>query len=283
MAAVVVRGRIFDRQVDQARFFVDRDLRPHAGVAVGRPRLVLPRVVAELARSRNRVERPEQLAGLHVEGAHQPLGVVVRRDRHAFLERRADQHDVADDGRRRVQADLAGLQLDLLALAGDRAFLQIDHAALAERRDHRAVLGVQRDQAVAGGDVEDAVVALAVGPVRDAAAGQLARRDRGAVAFAVAVRPDQLAGPAVERDHRAARAGGGVEHAFDRQRRAFELELGAGAEVVGLEAPRDFELIEVAAVDLIERRILGAAHVGGVVRPVAVLRAGHARRSARRA
>ena len=116
---------------------------------------------------------------------------------------------------------------------------------------------------------------------RDAAARELARRDRGAVALAVAVRPDQLAGPAVERDDRAARAGGGVEHAFDRERRAFELELGARAEVVGLEPPRDFELVEVGGVDLIERRVLRAAHVGGVVRPVAVLRARHAGRPGR--
>src|SRR5947199_6711899 len=35
-------------------------------VAVDRPRFVLPRVVAELAGLRNRVERPEELAGLHV-------------------------------------------------------------------------------------------------------------------------------------------------------------------------------------------------------------------------
>jgi hypothetical protein len=47
-----------------------------------------------------------------------------------------------------------------------------------------------------------------------------------AVAFAVAVRPDQLAGLAVERDHRAPRAGRGVEHALIDERRAFELELG---------------------------------------------------------
>ena len=42
MAAVVVRRRILDRQIDQAGFLVDRDLRPDAGVAVDRPRLVLP-------------------------------------------------------------------------------------------------------------------------------------------------------------------------------------------------------------------------------------------------
>ena len=51
MAAVVIGRRRFDRQVDQAEIFVDGDLRPDAGVAVGRPRLVLPRVVAELARA----------------------------------------------------------------------------------------------------------------------------------------------------------------------------------------------------------------------------------------
>src|SRR5262249_58154707 len=93
-----------------------------------------------------------------------------------------------------VQPDLAGLVVDLLALAEHRALLHVDDAALAERLDHRAVLGIQLDQAEAGGDVEDALVALAVGPVRDAAARELTRRDRRAVPFAIAMRPDQLAG-----------------------------------------------------------------------------------------
>ena len=89
-----------------------------------------------------------------------------------------------------------------------------------------------------------------------------------------AVGPHQLAGLGVERDHRAARAGGRVEHALDHERRAFELELGTGAEVVGLEAPGHLELAEVAAVICVERRILAAAQVGGVHRPIAVLGAG---------
>src|SRR6185436_14315715 len=148
-------------------------------------------------------------------------------------------------------------------------------AALAERRNHRAGLGVERDQAVAGRHIEDALVALAVGPVGDAAARELARRDRGAVALAVAVRPDQFPGPAVEGDNRAARAGGGVQHALDRERRPFELVLGTGPEIVGLEAPGDFELVEVGGVDLIERDVAGAADVGSVVGPVAVLGARH--------
>jgi hypothetical protein len=85
--------------------------------------------------------------------------------------------------------------------------------------------------------------------------------------------PDQLAGAAVERDHRAARAGGGVEHAADGERRPFQLELRARAEIIGLEAPRDLELVEVRRVDLIERRVFRAVYIRRVVRPVAVLRA----------
>src|SRR5204863_2271881 len=64
VAAVEVRRRRLDGQVHESAFFVDGDLRPHAGIAVDGPRLVLPGVVAELAGTRNRVERPEQLAGL---------------------------------------------------------------------------------------------------------------------------------------------------------------------------------------------------------------------------
>ncbi len=74
--------------------------------------------------------------------------------------------------------------------------------SLPKRADRLAGLGVQLDQAIAGGDVEDAVVALAVGPIRDAAAGKLARRDGRALAFAQAVDPDQLAGLGIQRDHR---------------------------------------------------------------------------------
>ena len=111
----------------------------------------------------------------------------------------------------------------------------------------------------------------------DAAARQLPRRDRRARPFAQAVRPDQLAGPAVERDDRSARAAGRVEHALDHQRRAFELVLGARAEVVGLEPPGDLELVEVRGVDLVERRVAPAPEVGGVVRPLAVVDAGFAR------
>ena len=111
----------------------------------------------------------------------------------------------------------------------------------------------------------------------DAAARELARRHRGALALADAVRPEELTGLRVERDHRAPGAGGRVEHALHHERRAFELVLGERSEVVGLEAPRHFELAEVGAVDLIERRVAAAVQIGAVVRPFAVPGARQAR------
>src|SRR5439155_10849914 len=122
---------------------------------------------------------------------------------------------------RRVKTDLALLQIDLLSLAEHGASLQIDEPALAERLHHRAVLRVQLDEAIAGRHVDDALVAFAVGPVRDAAAGELARRDGGAISLAVAVRPDQLARFSVECDLRSTRSGRRVAHAVDGELRPF--------------------------------------------------------------
>src|SRR5206468_9699079 len=78
MASVEIRGRIFNREIHEAELFVDRDLRPHAGVAVGRPRVFFPRVVAEFTRAWDWVERPEELPGLRVPAADETLRVVGR-------------------------------------------------------------------------------------------------------------------------------------------------------------------------------------------------------------
>src|SRR4029079_8250852 len=150
LAAVIIRGRRLDRQVYEPEFLVDADLGPHAGVAVDRPRVVQPGVVAFFTGPGNRVKRPDQLAGARVEGAGQPLAVVAGPDGHSFLHRRTDEDGVADDGRRGVEADLPGLQIDRLAVAVDDADLEIDDAVLAEALHRHAGLRVERDHAVAG-------------------------------------------------------------------------------------------------------------------------------------
>ena len=143
MAAVVVAGRQLDRQIRHPQFFVDRDLPPDAGVAGVRPRVVHPGVVAELARPRNRVEDPQPLAGLDVEPADVALLVGLAARHAAGQVRGADDDGVPGDDRRGVQADLAGDEIDRLIVVQ----LQIDDAVLAEARDRRAGLRVERDRA----------------------------------------------------------------------------------------------------------------------------------------
>ena len=60
-AAVEVRARRLDRQIREAELFVGGNLIPDTGVAGHRPRFVQPRVVAEFAGTRNRVEGPQPL------------------------------------------------------------------------------------------------------------------------------------------------------------------------------------------------------------------------------
>ena len=169
VATVLVnRGRL-DRQVDDAGFGVRGDLRPHAVVTGVAGRLVLPRVEAELAAAGDALERPQQLAGADVKRAGLALhvgGVFVAE---ALEHRRAHQHHVVDDGGGGVQTDFRLLEVRLLAVDHD-ADLEVDNAGLTEARDGLAGLGVQRHELVTGGHVDDTVVALAVGPVGEAAA-----------------------------------------------------------------------------------------------------------------
>ena len=169
-----------------------------------------------------------------------------------------------------MEPDLTGLQVDRLIRAEDDPFLEIDNAVLAKPRNRRAGLRVQRDQPEPGRHEDDAIVALAVGPVRDAAAGELPWGNRRAPSFAKAVHPHLLARLRVERDDRPPGAGGRIHDSLDHERRPFELELGTRTQVVGLEPPRNLELVEVRCVDLIERHVPRALHVGRVVRPLAV-------------
>ena len=108
---------------------------------------------------------------------------------------------------------------------------------IAEGFDRAAGMGVEFDQAIAGRHIKNAVIAIAVGPIGHAAAGKLARRQRGAHAFIHAIDPFQFAGLGIQRDHVAARAGRGVDRAVDLQRRAFQLEFRPPAQIVGLEMP----------------------------------------------
>ena len=185
---------------------------------------------------------------------------------------RSDHDHVADDEGRRVEADLAVFHRRSVEPVVDPV-VEIDHALVAEVRDRVAGRGVERDEVVALGDVDDAVVALAVGPVgHPAARAGPHRRDVPALALVEAVHPQRLAGGPVDRHHVTPPAGGRVEHAVHRQGGRLVVEVEALAEVVRPPAPRDLEVGDVVAVDLVERGVLRAADVAPVVAPLTVLR-----------
>ena len=111
-----------------------------------------------------------------------------------------DDHVFGDDGCG-MKPDVAVHQIHILIVVE----LQIDDAVLAEAGDKSSGLRVERDQAVAGRHVQDSRVP-SVGPIRQAAPGEPARRRVAARAFVLAVHPPHLAGCRVKRDDGATRA-----------------------------------------------------------------------------
>ena len=155
--------------------------------------------------------------------------------------RGADDDRIAGDDRRGMETELAGNRVDHLIVLE----LQIHQAVLPEAWNRTAGLGIERNQLIALRDVENALF-LPVAPVRETAAGKPARRPLGALAFVEAEHPLHLAGSRVERHHRAASPAGAVEHTVDHERRRLEVEFRLWSEIVGLEAPGHFQLVEIA-------------------------------------
>src|SRR5262249_6542794 len=98
------------------------------------------------------------------------------------------------------------------------------------------------------------------------------RRLRRTDALVVSIDPDRLACGRVDRRHVAARPRRRVQDTPDHDRRRLKVVVGPRAEIVGLPTPGDAEVLDVVAVDLIERRVLRAARIGAVISPFDGLR-----------
>ena len=267
LAAVGIAAGRFDRNVDVAELFIAGQRSPRAGVAGELPGILAavvlaPGLDAEFAGLRNGVEGPQQLAGVDVIAANVARRVQPRGQRDADLKRGAHHHNIANDDRRRGGAD--GAVQHHLAVEAEP---EVDVAVFPEARDRRAGLGVQRDQLIAGGDEQDPVVAAAVAPVADAAIVGAHGSALGGIVTAIG--PQRLAGGGVGRDHGAPGAGGEEQLAARHQRSHFPGRLRRGAHVLGLPAPDHLQILDVVRVDLIERRIPGAAGVASVHAPLA--------------
>src|ERR1700681_570605 len=113
VATVIVRRGRLDREIDQAKVFVHSDLVPDASVAVVGPGSIQPGLVAELTFPGDGVELPNLFPGPSIKRTNQAFGVVMAFDGRTFSHRRTYDHHVSSYSRRRMDADLARLQIDL--------------------------------------------------------------------------------------------------------------------------------------------------------------------------
>ena len=231
------------RDVNDAAFLVERLARPRHDAGGRLPGVGGPGVVAEFAGAWNQVKNPAARAGAHIEAAHG-----------------AGAADAADDERISVE-DTGGVEADIGRGVRIESGAEDDGAVVAKRGDRLAGLRIEGEEEFAHGGKEARFAAGIVLPIHEAAlaAAASAGGGGGRIPF-----PQFAAGRGVERDDAAALRGG-VEHAADDEIVGLVFALFAG--VVG---PCDLELRDVAAVDLLERRVEAALFVAEVGGPVGV-------------
>ncbi len=225
-------------EIDEAELGIERRRVPHRGSAVA-PHLVVrrPRVVAWLTGTRDRVERPDELAvprvvRLHAS-AHAELGAGEARDHEAVVvqRRRRDRESVLPALGLHAPDDLACL------------LIEGDELAVELAREHLAV--ADRD--------------AAIGP---AAAS---RRDRGVEVRLV--RPEKLAAVDVDREH-VVRARRNVERAAEEDRLRFAGILRAESRAVQVNSPDTLQTLHRIAIDLGQRRVAAIEPVAAIRGPV---------------
>src|SRR6516164_7577604 len=139
MASVIVAGRQLYWKIGKAEFFVHADLRPNTGVARVVRGIVFPSIVAKFAGSRNGMEDPEALTGLHVKSAHIALHILLAFGRAAIQMSGADDYGVTSNQGCGVKSDFAIYQIYLLVVVE----LQIHYARIAEGRSGGAGPSIQ--------------------------------------------------------------------------------------------------------------------------------------------
>src|SRR4030095_3995141 len=200
-----------------------------------------------------RVKGPTLFARANVERAD-----VSRRGGQCLASQSADDQHVFVNGAGGGVADR-----DLPGVAPDNTFAQIDASLLAEARRRLSGFRVERIEPMP--KPEEYSLISAVFPIHHASVAHLAQRPPALVRVEA---PDQFPVPGVERDHAQLRRGR-VHYAVNDDRIA--LHLGAGKLIARIEPPGDFELMDVVAGDLIQRRIVNILRPAAEHPPFAVL------------
>ncbi len=263
-AVEIVAGR-GDRQVDEPARFVERHRRPDVGVTGVRPRIVLPRVVAELAGLRNRVERPHLLPGARAERADVARRIILIRK--AIANAVAEDHEVLVDDRRGRVCVVALVDFP------DEALAQVGDAARAETLDGPARRRVEAEQAIAAVDENPQRTAgRAVSPGGHAAVHETGAVGRLAVFVRLGIeRPPLSAGVGIQGDDPVVRRAE-VQHVIDHQRRRLKIarpraEFGEYL-LARRPFPRDAQARDVRTVNVGQGRKLRAGLVAAVIRPI---------------
>ena len=248
--AVEVLGRRAGGREHPAALLVDGHAAPGVGAAVVLALDPLPGVVADLSLARDRVERPLERAGDGVVATD-----VAGRGVVALVDPRRNDQDVLEHRARRRHLDHRRGRVDAEILP------EIDEAVAAERRNQLAGPGVDRVGPIAH-EVEDAL-SLGPFPIHQAA---VAQPDHVPVVVSGRIeRPDLAAGRRVQR-HRLEARRGHVHHAVHHDRVHVHRRPLVG--VAGLVFPGALEPVDVAGVNLRQRRILVALRIAAVDRPV---------------
>ena len=262
VAAVPVVARGAGGGVDHPEFLVAAHPGPDVrGAGLGRFGAV-PRVEAELAGLGDDVEAPAQGAGPRVVAADDPGWVAAPRPGVGCRFAEYD-HIAADHGR-------GGPEV-LPATDALPCVQHVDPAAVAELRVAVAGVRVERGQPAVA-DKEQPPRGPVV-PGHAASHGEPPHVP-GRLVLEGVIGPQDLAAGRIERGR--SDAGGHQHPAVAHHRRVLEQEgrenafmLRGEAVVDRLPAPGDLELVDVRLVDLVERRVLAAPAVRGVVVPFA--------------
>lgn len=229
--------------VDDAALFVEGHAGPVVGGAGDLPGVFGPGLVAGFAGKGDGVEDPAELAGVDVVGADVAvqgrfgLGRAEADDDHVFI----DEAGGGEGGE--GLSDVFFVEI----------FAEVDLAAVTEGGDEFAGCGIDRVEVAQKTGEENALGS--VGPVAETTCG-LQAGGSGAEG------PEIFSGGCVERDD-FLRWGEAEENAADDQRIGLEA-----AGLLGVEAPCDFEFVDVGAVDLMEGGVVIVCALTAVDWPV---------------
>ena len=228
--AVIDGRRVADAPVDEIELGIEASGDPR-GAAAGFPRIVLPGVVTELARSGNGVETPAQLTGLRiVRGQETADAELAAGD--------ADEHRIAHDQRR------AG-DREAVARSGDLG-LPLNFARVRIEGDQPGVQGAEEQPVAKNGE----------------ASVHTAATDREFLGQAAHVPPDLAAGRRLQGDHVARRFADEDRAVGDDRRR---LDGVFAPELMG---PAQLQPGYVGRRDLAQRGVAPAVKGAGVGEPL---------------